>query len=68
MGKNMSKKNDDWPKRLDADIKINLGVETETYYDLLGSMRYVTEPKDGKTPLSNEVHAYIEKWMGYNTT
>ncbi len=59
----MSKRDDNWPKRLDADIKRDLGVETETYYDLIGSMRYVTGPKDGKTPLPDEVHTYIEKWM-----
>lgn len=55
--------NDNWPAKLDADIKRDMGVETETVFDLLGSMSYVTTPKDGKTPLPDSVHDYIKGWM-----
>ena len=62
----MAQKDENWPERLDADIQRDLGVETETFYDLLGSMRYVTTPKDGETPLTDDVHQYIENWMNEN--
>lgn len=57
---------DDWTERLDADIKRDMGVETDTYFDLLGCMKFVTAPADGKTPLTEAVHDYIRTWKTEN--
>jgi len=54
-----------WPQRLDAAIKKKLGVKTDNYWNLI-AMRYVTSSADGKTPLSDEIHAFIGKWMNDN--
>ncbi len=54
-----------WPKKLDAAIKRKFGVKTETFFDLIGSMRYVTRAAGGKN-LPKKVHAFIEAWMNKN--
>lgn len=55
-----------WPKKLDAAIKRKFGVKTKTFFDLFGSMRYVTRPADGKKPLTDESHTFIQTWMNKN--
>lgn len=52
-----------WPELLDAAIMLRFGVETETFYDFYGEMTYVTAPKDGETPLTDEIHTFIKRWM-----
>lgn len=61
----MAKKQTEWPKRLDAAIKREFSIKTETFFDLIGSMRYVTHRPDGK-PLTKKIHAFIQKWMAAN--
>ena len=57
------RKDDNWPKRLDAAVKRKFNVTVETFYDLFGTMRYVTIMKDRRTQLPQDVHAFILKWM-----
>lgn len=61
----MTKKQTDWPKKLDAAIKRKFGIKTETFFDLIGSMRYVTRRADGK-PLKKEIHKFIGEWTNKN--
>lgn len=58
----------EWPKKLDAAIKRKFGVKTKTFFDLLGSMRYITIPTGGKNPkpLTDEIHKFINSWMTRN--
>lgn len=58
----MNKKTE-WPAKLDAAIKRKFGVKINTFFDLLGTMCYVTRPADGKTPLTDEIHKFIGQWM-----
>lgn len=60
-----TKKYIEWPQRLDVAIKKKFGVKTKTFFDLIGSMRYITRPT-GEKPLTNEIHAFIGKWMDEN--
>ena len=61
------RKDDNWPKRLDAAIKRKFGLRTETFYDVFGTMRYVTAMKDLRKRLPNKVHIFVRKWMEINT-
>lgn len=63
--KTKTKRQTEWPQRLDAAIKKKFGVETETFFDLIGSMRYLTHRPDGK-PLAKKIHTFIGQWMAAN--
>lgn len=59
----MAKKPIACPQKLDAAIKRKFGIKTETYFDLIGSMHYVTVTAYHKAPLTDEIHKFIRKWM-----
>lgn len=54
-----------WTDRLDAAIQRKFKRKTTTFYDLLGSMRYITAPDDN-IPLTDEHHEFIRRWMKRN--
>lgn len=51
-----------WTEKLDAAIFKKFGVKTETTFNIF-AFRHVTSPADGKTPLTDEIHAFIREWM-----
>lgn len=63
--KTKAKKQIEWPQRLDDAILREFEIKTETFFDLIGSMRYVTHRPDGR-PLTKKTRAFIQKWMADN--
>jgi hypothetical protein len=57
--------NDGFAPRLDAAFQERFGLELKTRFDLLGTMRYVSERAD-ENPLTPEQHQWVSAYSaGY---